>query len=591
MTDEFYYYKDYEWIIFKSEEEYIETWNKLKYEKNMKNCMISFPLERIRKPVYKFDEYININLKYEFDIEKLLISMCEVDEFEEDQLLIKNAHKKLSSLDEVVSKLVINRFNEKKGLDFKKAKMFYYMLKLKYIDYNLDFVKNLKCNSPDIEKITKNKKQNCVVYEFLLGKYEYMLENDLFKESDRNDLWEILNKFTKRVDKIVDERIYAFFNYIFNNYALKDLEFIFNYDFYKYPIDFVADMYFLYHQDLPNLRNETKIFINSKTEELLNRIFSTEENIILDLNYLVYVLKMHYTTNGILKYNYYYFANEYSYKIYEHCLSLVEKSDTKQRRYALFTIYIFFFEYLNKNLPLIKATLPKMGLCINEFMGSDKNNRSGKKVMQNIENSFRCFTGYIHFPSLCKEIGEILIKENDLNDTNKYLYLKVVNTVYKFQKHLNLYKYSSQEIFDSLFKVFSSIKNGEIKKNFSSIFLSYFNDLTEEENKKFIEKYEKYIFESTKPENEDKNKYNYIYILMNQLLRFKIRMPQYMQDFIIKLKIINKIENNKLKKIIVDALKRARNSYQGSYIFLKENISEECKEVLEEMTREKTYFV
>ena len=589
MTEEFNYYKDYEWIIFKTEEEYMEAWNKFKYEKNVKKSMISFPLERIRKPVYKFDEYINNNLKYEFDIEKLLVSMCEIDEFEEDQKLIKNYFNNLSSLDEVVSKLVINKFNDKKGLDFKKAKMFYYMLKLKYIDYNLDFVKNFKCNSPNAEKITKNKKQNCVVYEFLLGKYEYMLENDLFKETDRNDLWEILNKFTKRVDKIVDERIYAFFNYIFNNYALKDLEFIFNYDFYKYPIDFVADMYFLYHQDLPNLINETKMFINSKTEELLKRIFSTEENIILDLNYLVYVLKMHYTTNGLLKYNYYLFTTEYTDKIYEHFLGLVEKSDTKQRRYALYTIFTFFFDYLSNNLPLLKATLQKMGLCINEFMGSEKNNRSGKKIMQNLEKSFRCFTGDIHFPSLCNEIVDILIKENDFNDTNKSIYLKVVNTVYKFQKHLNLYKYSSNEIFDSLFKVFSSIKNEELKKNFSSIFLSYFNDLSEEENKKFIEKYEKYIFENI--ENEDKNKYNYIYILMNQLLRFKIRIPQYMQDFIIKLKNINKNENNKLKKIIIDALKQARNYYQGSYIFMKENISQECKEVLEEMTREKAYFV
>ena len=156
---------------------------------------------------------------------------------------------------------------------------------------------------------------------------------------------------------------------------------------------------------------------------------------------------------------------------------------------------------------------------------------------------------------------------------------------------MNFHKYTSKEIFDSLFKVFSSIKNEELKKNFSPIFLSYFNDLTEEENKQFIEKYEKYIFENSKEVNEDINKYNYIYILMNQLLRFKIRIPPYMQEFIIRLKTINKKENNKVKKIIIDALKRAMNYYQGSYIYMKENISVECKEVLEEMTRQKDYIV
>ena len=593
MQEEYVYYQEYEWVIFKSEEEYFETWNKLKYEKVGKESMIPFPLERIRKHIFKPDEYLNNNLKYDFDLKKLLYSMCEIDEYEEDQKLIKNASKKLNSLDEVVSKLAFNKFNEKKGLDFQKAKMFYYMLKLKYIDYNTDFVKNINFTSKDLNQIKENINKNCIIYEFILGKYQYMFENNLFTEKDRNDLWEILNNFTRRINKVVDERVYAFFNYIFNNYALKDLEFIFNYDFYQYPIDFVADMYFLYHQDLRNLRGETKMFINSKTEELLTKIFSTDENIILDLNYLVYVLKLHFNTNRILEYNYYYFTSLYTDKIYEHFMRLLEKSDTKHRRYALFTIYISFFDFLNNNLPLLKATLQKMALCINEFMGSDKTSRSdkGKNILQKIGNSFRSFIGNIHFPSLCNEIADILIKENDINDTNKLVYLQAVNQIYKFQKHINLFKYTSNEIFDSLFKVFSSIKNEELRKNFSNIFLSYFNDLSEDENKRFVEKYEKYIFEDTKEENKDKNKYNYIYILMNQLFRFKIRIPEYMQEFIIKLKIVNKRDNNKLKKIIIDALKRAMNYYQGSYIFLKENISKECKQVLEEMTREKSYIV
>ena len=370
IQEEFNYYNEYEWQIFKSDEEYLETWNKLKYEKVGKLFMFSFPLERIRKYTFKFDEYLNNNLKYDFDIEKLLNSMCEIDEFEEDQKLMKNALKKFASLDDVVSKLVINRFNEKKGLDFRKARMFYYMLKLKYIDYDLDFVKNLNFSTENLKN--KKIKENSIIYEFLLGKYEYMSDNNLFKEKDWNDLWIIMDKFTRRVNKVVDERIYAFFNYIFNNYTLKDLEFIFDYDFCKYPLDFVADMYFLYHQDLPKLRNDTKMFINSKTEELFTKIFSTEENIILDLNYLVYVLKMYYTTNGILKYNYYYFKSEYTEKIYEHFLGIVEKSDTKYRRYGLFNIYIFFFEYLNTNLPLLKATIQKMALCLNEFKCQEK---------------------------------------------------------------------------------------------------------------------------------------------------------------------------------------------------------------------------
>ena len=594
MQDEYEYNLEYEWIIFKSKEEYLELWNKLKYEKCGRESMIPFPLERIRKSEFKFDEHLNNKVKYDFSIEQFLCSMAEIDEYEEDQKLVKSANKKINSLDEVISKLVLKKFSEKKGIDFNKAKMFYYMLKLKYIDYSLDFVKNLNFNSDFSKNEEKKIKKNSVIYEFMLGKYQYMLDNNLFKESDRKDLWDIMNRFTNRIDKIVDEKIYAFFNYLFSNYALKDLEFIFNYDFYKFPIDFVGDIYFLYNQDLPNLRKDTKMFINLKTEELLTRIFSTSENIILDLNYLVYIIRMYYTTNGILDYNYYTFISEFTDKLYEHFMGIVEKCDTNYRRYALSTIYNFFFDYLNNNLDLIKTTLPKMGLCINEFnTSSDKTTMSdkSKRILTSLELSFRSFTGYIHFPSLCGVIVDILNKENDRNDTNKLLYLQVVNLIYKSQKHLNIFKYNSQELFDCLFKVFSTIKNEELKKNFSSIFLSYFNDLTEEENIKFIEKYEKYIFENNNEKNEDKNKYNYIYILMNQLLRFKIRIPKYMQEFIVKLKSVNKSENDKLKKIIIDSLKRAMNYYHGSYIFMKENLTEECKEVIEEMTKDKTYFV
>ena len=140
-------------------------------------------------------------------------------------------------------------------------------------------------------------------------------------------------------------------------------------------------------------------------------------------------------------------------------------------------------------------------------------------------------------------IVDILYKENNFQDTNKKIYQRAINLIYKTQQHINIFKYSNQEIFDGLFKVFITIKNWEIQKNFSGIFLYYFNGLNDEENKQFTEKYPKYIFEDVKPKDEDINKYNYIRILMSQLMRFKIRLQEYMQEYIIKLKIVNKKEN------------------------------------------------
>ena len=588
INDEYKYYEDFEWIIFKSGEEYFKFWDKIKYEVNGK-IYIKYPLERIKLKKFVYDEHIKINAQYNLNLEAFLISMAEIDEYEEDQKYIKkDASKRISTLDEKISKIANQKFMEKKGLDFEKAKMFYNMLKLNYIDINSEYVKKITFETELFNKSGKKIKHVCVNYEFILGKYEYMLSEKLFGIKERDELWSIMNKFTMRIDKVQDEKIYAFFHYIFKNYSLRDIEFIFDYDYFKYPIDLTADMYYLFHKNLTNVISETKIFPKEKTEELVKKIFSTEENIILDQTYLIYVLKIYFLTNNMLKFNYDYFRDDYEEGLCKYYMEILSNCDTKYRRFGLYVIYVYFFSFLNNDLSIIKSTLQKMSLCIKEFTSSDSSkNDKGKGILNNIQIEFGRFNNTLDIPALCDTITEILKKENDSNDTNKIIYLGAINKIYKGQKHLNLFKYSNKEIFDCFFKVFTAIKNDELKKNFSGIFLTYFNDLSEEENKKFVEKYQKYIFEDV----EDENKYNYIIILMNQLLRFKIRFPDYIQDFIIKLKVVNKKDNNKLKKIIVDALKLAMKYYQGSYIYMKENISEECKNVLEEMTKEKSYFV
>ena len=158
--------------------------------------------------------------------------------------------------------------------------------------------------------------------------------------------------------------------------------------------------------------------------------------------------------------------------------------------------------------------------------------------------------------------------------------MQTINIVFNNQKHFNLNKYTSQEIFDCLYKVFSLIKNEDLKIKYASIFVSYFNDLSDEENSKFIKEYQEKIL------NSDENN-NYIYILMSQLLRFRMDLPDYIQNLILSLK---KISMKKLKNIIVSFLKIAMDNYHGTYIYMKNNISPQCKDTLEEMTIEKSYF-
>ena len=578
---EYLYYEDYYWIIFKSNEEYLKYWEKLKYEVDGKDY-IPYPFERIKRTRFVFDEYINNNKKYNLNLEELLISMAEIDEYEEDKKHMNKNKNKITTLDELLSEQANNKLGDKEYLDYDKGKMFYYMFKLKYIDLNSDYIKKINYSTELFNKFGKIE-HFCVIYEFLLGKYEYMLENKLFGIKERDELWKIMEYFTRGIDKTEDGKIYDFFGYMFQNYSLGDLEFIFDYDFFKYPIDFLGNLYFSFEFHFEKLLTETKIFKKEKTEDLIFKIFSTEENIILYEKYLNRILKIYYASNGIIKLNHYTEKYEYTEEMYKYYMKILEKSDTKYRRYGLYHLYLYIFNFINDDLSIMKLSLQKIALCSNEFKNDDK----GKIIYKELNSKFKRFVKPVDFPTLCDMIVDIFKNENDSNDTNKMIYIQTISNIYKVQKHHNLLKYSNQEIFDSLFKVFINIKKEELKNNFVEIFIDYFNSLTIIENKNFIEKYQKYIFEDI----EEENKYNYIKILMVQLLRFKIKLPDYIQNFIVKLKIINQTDNYQLKKIIIDSLKLRMKSYKGSFIYMKENISEECKNVLEDMTREHSYFI
>ena len=225
---------------------------------------------------------------------------------------------------------------------------------------------------------------------------------------------------------------------------------------------------------------------------------------------------------------------------------------------------------------LFNLIIPKLALCSNEF-------KDDNKIIQNIEGKFKGFNELINFKMLCEKIIQILIKEENSNDTNKLLYLQIVNIVYNSQKYLNDYRNIPIEeniVFKSLYKVFDKIKNENLKIKFTSVFSSFFNDISEVENENLIKRIEKLIT------NND----NYIYIIMSQLLRFRMSLPLYIQDLIINLKDIIKKNENK-KGIVNSLLKIAMDNYHGSYIYMKNNISQKCKETLEEMTVEKSYFV
>ena len=579
LKDEYNSYKEHKWIKFKSEEDFNNNWNKLKYEikGKKKNIILPVPVEAIRLSQFKFNENLNNNTKLNIDINQFIETLKEINEWSEEQSLIMSGSRNPNQ--EFLSKILgFNKDNN--GLDFKRIKTFYYMMELKYIEFdNNNLIKNYKLD----DNIDTKYKNLTTILEIILAKYYYMLSNNKFNEEIKKEFWNIMKYYTNGTNKKDDEKILSFFNFIFTNCCYKDILFIFkdsNYD--EYSLDFVSKLYNFYLQSFSKLKNESSIFTKEKTNELINKIISNDGNLILYSNELKNIIKLYYETNGYLKYDYYSFEDKYSKDIINYYKELLSKDFSKRSRFSLYDIYSYFFYCLNDDLELFSLIMPKIAICINEFKTNDKIDL-GTNILQTIEGKFRNYNKEINFKLLCDKVSDLLKKEEKSNNSNKLLYLQTINIVYNTQKHFNLNKYTSKEIFEYLYKVFISIKNEDLKTKFASIFVSYFNDLSDEENKKFIQVYQEKLLN-----NEDND--NYIYLLMSQLLRFRMSLPDYIQSFIISIKSIYKKKKH-LKPVIDSLLKIAMDNYHGTFIYMKENISPECKDTLEEMTLEKSYFV
>ena len=583
LKDEYNDNKEYEWIKFNSEEDFNNYWTSFKYEikGKKKNEILPVPVETIRLSKFIYNEKTKENNKYNIDINKFYEIIKEINEWSEEQALISSGNNKQSSHEFLSKMLGFNK--ENKGLEFKRIKLLYYMMQLNYIEYDKnDFIKNF--NLDEVIKKDENELQKnlTVILELLSSKYFYMLSKNILNDEKKKEIWEIMKYYTNGSNKKVDEKIISFFNFIFCNFSLEKLIFLFkDSNFEEYSIDFVSKLYNLYLQYFIKIGREETIFSKEKTNQLINKIISNESNLILYSNELKNIIKLYFEMNNYLKYDYNSFENKYTKDIMKFFNELLEKDFSKRSRYTFYEIYSFFFYCLNEDLIIFDSIMPKISLCITEFKTHDKIDL-GNNILQTIEGKFKNYNKEIDFKNLCEKVDNLLKKE-DNSSNNKLLYLKIINIVYNNQKHFNLNKYTSKEIFEDLYKVFNSIKTEDLKMKFSNVFVSYFNDLTEEENKNYIKEYQEKIINT-----EDNN--NYIYILMSQLLRFRMNLPEYIQSLIVSIKNIYK-KKDSLKSIINSYLKIAMDNYHGTYIYMKNNISSESKDILEKMTIEKSYFI
>ena len=138
---------------FKSEEDFNNNWNKLKYDLKgkKKNEILPVPVKTIKLTKLNIKETLNNYEIYNIKAEQFFDTVKEINEWSEEQTLIGT--NKGNNSDFLTKILGFNK--ENKGLDFKRVKTLYYMLSLKYIHFDkTEFIQNF--NLDELEKKDKD---------------------------------------------------------------------------------------------------------------------------------------------------------------------------------------------------------------------------------------------------------------------------------------------------------------------------------------------------------------------------------------------------------------------------------------------------
>ena len=455
--------------------------------------------------------------------------------------------------------------NKNKGLfSFFHVKLITYLLLNGNIDINdisFDKFKEKNLLNNDIQILT--------FIEFLCGKMNYLIKCNLFK--DNKEIWSVLNLYTNGKNMKIDNFIEQYFRFLIKKMNINQAEILLkDYNLNQSHLLLILKIYSIINDSFDNNLKyfDNNILNKENVYTTINIVLDSNENIIKYKNFITSLLTLYLKLDGSFGFNEKTFENNFAFNIIIITKILKEISDKGMKKEDN-SLKIFFFDIFDtfyKQIIGNKEIFSNYLLCISQ---SFKENKVNEETIKNYETCFKRTINNINISNCINLLFENIKIESSTNE--KLIYLQAIRLIFLYNIHYQKENKEKEKILNDLISIIKLIKNEELKEQFSEIFVYYFNMLSDEENTKFIN------------ENKDKDDEN-LYVVLSQLLRFRIDLPKYIQEYISSLK--SKREN----KIIKNYISKSMDRYHNGYLYMKTKLTSECKEVLEDTSRNNSYF-
>ena len=490
----------------------------------------------------------------------------------------------LTALNSLLTSCIKNKFSNQNNNSLN-------VMYIRLVEYLLIFG-YIKQDAFTYEAIVKNlnKKEHSsylTVMEMLTALiiFEVKFKKDTTKA---NSLLEktIKENFTNGINNQEDGLVYSMLFMLVSAMTLKDVE---NVLIKNNILDINENLTLRILLDISNKFKENILILTERNKEIVertnkivNNVLTSTDKFISNFGLVVKLIQLQCLISNGFDVNDRTFERKFntiSYAKIEECVALSSNAKDDKLQLSLYNnLFCALPNGICDNVDLLCTFISLIAKQISQEAEQVKNDAEIAKYHRAFSSLYKGFDYVTAIKTIRRKLSETS------NNKERMLLLLTVKSFYINNLHflsINS-KHSNEEIYVELLQLMASIKEDEsLKDSFSDFFVVYYNNLSEEENKKIISKFEDCV------SSEDN-----LHALIGQLLRFKLDLPEYIQKFIVELgKRYKKASNSKEGKIIKNSIIKAMNYYHNAFLYMSQQLSEECKSTLKEISANTSYFI
>lgn len=501
----------------------------------------------------------------------------------------------LSSLNKMLSSLVRIKYETPKStntLSLMYIKLVVYMLLFGYINYeSFTYEEIMKC-------LNLKEHTSCLtVVELISGLVVYEIKyNNNYTKAKEIALNVTKSLYSNGINNLNDGLVYSFYNVLTSTMTIDEINKVITPHLFEFNVSLTLriiaqlDEKFKYNSIYFDLNG-----VIDKTQNLIHEIMATEDKFVSNYSLILPAMSFYFIISKGIAFNdktFEQIKNDYVFKEIDQIISSTPISSINNENSSsklILSIYSEFFIRFYNIVFYNSSTLLKFISLISKYISLETDQLKNDAELLKFNKTFN----KVAFP--CDSIQFIKLINSSLQKSTapkeKTLLLLAIKLLYLNNIHYQSInkKYKSDDVYILLLQSLSSLKEDEtLKDSFSDFFVAFYNNLPENENVEIVSSNEHYVklYKENSISEED-----ILHALLGQLLRFKIELPDYIQKFIVEIgKKFKESPNQKEKKIIKKSITKVINHYHNGFLYMNEHLNQECKETLNEMSVNGSYF-